>query len=83
MGKKSKKVGERLCKAARLRKKERFQKMTSKEKRLLKRKLRLKNETQEQRLDREAGEIVNGIFLAVALLVGLVCIIIWQLKYFG
>ena len=85
MAMRSKKVGERLRKAAKQREKKRLMKMTPRERWRLKRERmeinnRL-NETEEQRLDRESREVLAGCLIAIILLILVVCLVIRLLNY--
>jgi len=85
MATRSKKVGERLRKAAKQREKKRLIKMTPRERRRFKRERmemnnRL-NETEEQRLDRESREVLAGCLVGIILFILVVCLVIWLLNY--
>ena len=85
MAMRSKKVGERLRKAAKQREKKRLMKMTPRERWRLKRERmeinnRL-NETEEQRLDRDSREVLAGCLIAIILLILVVCLVIRLLNY--
>ena len=83
MVKKSKTTGKRLRKAAIQRKRERFQQMTPRERRQLKRERKWMNQTKEQRLNRELNEVLFGTILGIIMIFIFVWWIIKLFKWTG
>lgn len=85
MSKKSKKTGEKLCKAARQRKQERLQKMTPRERRQLKQERRRMNETKEKKQDRKLKEVtfamIASIIIVAVLIWWLISLVTWAVAY--
>ena len=78
---KSKKTGQRLAKAAKQRKRERFQQMSPRERRQLKRERKWMNQTKEQKLNQELNDVTVGTIFCIVIIAVFIWWIISLIKW--